>query len=86
MISNSQYFKWYNGKYPYDLADCGNCASQHFSFCTDPKHQELIAAVKEERELVSPKGLDRTPGKARVAFLRLRKKFARFYPSGKRAK
>lgn len=80
MLSNGEYLKWYNAKYPYDLASCGNCASQHFSFCTDSKHQELIAAVKEERDLVSPKGLDRSPREARAAFLRLRKKFARFYP------
>lgn len=77
--------KWNSWEWPYDNATCRNCASFHDQFdCADPEHVEMVKAAKKMglRKLLES-GDDK---KIRRAFLSFRKKFARFYPSGKGAK
>jgi len=70
--------KWYEAKYPYDLASCGNCATMHGSprneFCKEPEHEAMRQEAREIwlGEWDSPEYI------AKV--LAFRQKYDRFYP------
>jgi hypothetical protein len=75
-----EYEEWQDVKYPYDMAECVACATQHAqrSCCNLPAHKEMR---KEARKLGLSQALILSqPAKARRLALAFREKFARFYP------
>jgi hypothetical protein len=74
---------WCRQARPFDLMTCGACLSMHrysTSFCDDPKHERVIeAARKYDLPFPSTAQLDDWI-KSFPIFLKLRKRFASFYP------
>jgi hypothetical protein len=73
--------KWRESEYPYDLAECGCCATHHYSaVCSHPKHAEMRQEAKELGLLdLGPRDMVDNPKKWRDVVLSFRKKFAKFY-------
>jgi hypothetical protein len=72
--------KWQDFKFPYDPAECGNCATfhQYGSACNVGIHEEMRIAAQKMGicggDIVSH------PVRSRRLVLAFRKKFAKFYP------
>jgi hypothetical protein len=71
--------RWMNGEYPYDLAECGYCATQHaYKWnCTNTKHAEMKQEAQELKLYDLVYGND--PGKLHRTVLAFRERFAEFY-------
>ena len=83
---NDEYVAWASGIYPYDVASCGACLSQHESglCCSRRDHAELRAAAKEAGLMKLIGKLHKCTYRPRIAeirktFLRIRKKYRRFW-------
>jgi len=76
---NKEVIAWWGREYPYDMATCGHCVSQHAAgLCGRKSHAKFRdAAVK--LGLRGTEKLRVSPEEGRKLFLRLRKRFARFY-------
>jgi hypothetical protein len=75
---------WWKTEYPYDLAECGWCATQHDgSNCNDQEHAEMR---QEAKKLRLSGMLEAEPFRARKfrrVVLAFREKFAKFFaPAG----
>jgi hypothetical protein len=75
--------KWELGKFPYDRAECGTCATNHDvdAFCLVPEHEKMKVAAREMN--VGPSKIRDNPTGSRKLVLAFRKKFAKFYPKRK---
>jgi hypothetical protein len=75
MRKRTEYERWARGEYPYDMAECGWCATQHALLwgCCQQNHAEMREEAKKLRAILQ------TPVKFRKAILAFREKFARFY-------
>lgn len=74
---------WYEGIKPFDMMTCRDCLSLHRSFltvCRDPEHQIVKDAV-DKLNLTTPSGYASFNDfqKQFPVFVKLRKRFAKFY-------
>lgn len=83
---NDEYLAWAEGIYPYDVASCGACLSQHESglCCSRRDHAELREAASEAGLVKLVGKLRKTTYAPRIAeirktFLRLRTKHRKFW-------
>jgi uncharacterized protein (DUF2461 family) len=79
-LDQTEYNKWVSAEYPYDRAECNNCATEHmntkFPSCSFPAHAEMR---REASNLKLRKLRDKEPAKFRKVVLAFREKYARFY-------
>ena len=72
--------KWFSREYPYDMAECGYCASMHARDnpeCHEPEHEAMRKHAAKLGLRIPTAG---TPPKIIRAFMAFRKRWAKFYP------
>jgi len=80
MSKLTEFNNWLDAKYPYDMADCGNCATVHASVECH-MHPEMSRVAKEEYGFTAKTQREITPiVKKRI--LAFRRRFAKFYNRG----
>jgi hypothetical protein len=81
----SEYTNWAEGRFPYDRLACGYCITQHeLGYCIWEKHRELSEAAKKAGLVDLLNKMRKTTftphiEEIRKTFLKLRKKYRRFW-------
>jgi hypothetical protein len=78
--AEAEFRKWYEAKYPYDMAKCGYCATTHAMLdgCRLRKHKEMRRMARTFN--IYPWEDEQISEHDRQKILAFRKRFAEFYP------
>jgi hypothetical protein len=77
--TNATFENWVNSREPFDSMTCSVCLSQHADgLCDLKEHAEVTSAAKKWRLNINL--TDKGIKKNLPVFVRLRKRFAKFYP------